>query len=328
MERKEGFIELNQILDLSDFSGSLADLHGALKNNPNVEIIHYEPFEPNKILCMFKYNGNVYYWKYDQYSLVYNELIIEEISRDLQIPCVNYDLAKIGNIKGVISKSYIIAGNKYISGSDLIHNRKDHHTLNDIKDALKVRYANNPQIEKIVDHIMNRLIQVYVLDILTAQTDRHPSNWGIVESADGSIDLQPIFDNERAHFMTFTPYLDIVNLQLHITSWSQYLEFAEKYGEFPHNLQPQLHANDTSTNFASEIESFWQYNNVKLNDLLSDRLWVISQENLKKVFERIENKTNYLMPDELKKDMLRNASIYYKFITKELEKNMIEKKKR
>ena len=60
MQRKEGFIQQNKILNVSSFIGSLPELYEKLKNNPNTEIIHYEPFERIRLVFKFRYNGDVY----------------------------------------------------------------------------------------------------------------------------------------------------------------------------------------------------------------------------------------------------------------------------
>ncbi len=159
----------------------------------------------------FEYNDETYFFSFDGRSEEISSLIVEEICKDLEVPCVSYDLAKIGNLRGLVSKNFKKQNAKYILGKDILVDAyiKDisyneelllYNNLEDIWAALEERYSAREDMPAIVEKLMNRIVDMFLIDILTGQADRGPNNWMIVEYDDGSVDLQPLFDNVRAFY--------------------------------------------------------------------------------------------------------------------------------
>lgn len=256
-----------------------------IKESPWVEVFHDEPYS---LVFSFKYNGEIYFYKDKNCSKIspYNELVAEELAKDFGIPCVSYDLAALGkNRVGNISKNYKQDNVNYIEGTellglthyydsdlqnDLIDRIKPfRNILEDIWDGLEIRYHDYPDQRKIIDGLMKKIVDIYLFDILTCQVDRHDKNWQIIESSE-FIDIAPLFDNERI------------------------LNATEMFAEV------SLGIDSVWENLWESIQKFQEVSSEEFTDIIKDKLWIISEENLYKVFERIEKKTEYPMPEERK----------------------------
>lgn len=297
MERVNGFIKLDSIVELrniDDFNSS-EDLSKFFSKNTNVEVIkHYYNMQ---IVCSFVHNGIKYFWKYDKNNNPYNQLIIDEIANDLGIPHVPYDLATISNLKGLISQNYKVPDAKYISGKELLSECYElsrihpHNNLESIWFALENKYHDYPNKQEIVSNIMQKLVSVFILDILTGQLDRHSDNWEVVEYSSGQVDLQPIFDSTRILSIYSIPSITNIALTMY---------------------------DETSANLGDNLSLFIKDSSSEFVDLLVDSLWVISEENLLKIFKRIEIKTKHQIPKKDKNIYLNKFSEQLEYINQKL----------
>lgn len=271
VERIDGYINLDSVVDLKNNKTleECANLNTYLEENTNVSVVRARFYV--RCVCSFLWHGKKYFWKYDIDANPYNELVVDEIANDLGITTVAYDLARIGNLKGLISPNFIVPNANYILGGDLLkecyssESVRFSNNLESIWFALENRYKANPNKKEIVASLMDKIVWLFILDVLTGQEDRHAGNWGIIEYADGTVDLQPIFDSVR--IMLFGC-------------------FAMAVGE--ENI---MFAEDILDDFI--IKSSTEY----VNKLI-DSLWVISPENLQHIFKRIEMKTETKIPQE------------------------------
>lgn len=165
-------------------------------------------------------NDESYYFK-ETFSL-YEELVVSECAKFLEVDAVIYDLAKFKVRQGVISKNYRKPGCKYISGEEIlsdfaldqdnreilmklgcddvklskIKNNRDLaeyvHTLEVVHYALDYHYKKMGMIVNVED-IMSSLKKQFCFDLIIGQFDGYPQNWEIEESADGAF-LMPYFD--------------------------------------------------------------------------------------------------------------------------------------
>ncbi len=294
MHRIDGFIDINEFLNidqLSDFKAS--ELLNYLKRaNPTVNIEKNNGV--SQFVFSFIFNGEKYYFKYDSFASPYNELLAYFVANDLNISSVPYDLAKVGNFRGVISKDFKVVDAKYIQGAELLKQFYDdpkywqYNNLEDIWDCLEEYYRNITNHREIIKELMYQLVKMFVFDILTGQVDRHGHNWGIVEYTNGKIELQPIIDNSRI-FM-----------------------------DRPDLLVIQMNANKNNIFMADSLEYYLDVSSKEFRDLFKDSLWVISEENLVSIFSRIERQTNAKIPDEIKENYRLKFRDYYNFFEREL----------
>ncbi|MCI8588510.1 MAG: hypothetical protein HFG40_02545 [Bacilli bacterium] len=291
MVRVDGYIDINQMLEEIGIS------------EPNISSLYTSPlvdlYEANsrQVSFSFNYHGISYFFKYARLNngvLVdpYNELIAEELAHDFGLPCAEYDLAVFQNRYGVISKDFRKEGARYLLGTDIFQFFLDYYdcnlegelkkyretpenTLDDIWDTLEIRYHGNREI---ISHLMRRIVGIYLFDIITCQIDRHDRNWQIMESSDG-VDIAPLYDNERILLDTDEEAEVCLGMDLS-TYFAETIYFAEKL-------------------FVS-IQRFLRVSSEEFSDILLNKLWIIGEENLHSVFERVEKKTGHPMPSKEK----------------------------
>lgn len=297
MKKVNGFTILDQIIELKNAEklDAVSDFSEFFKENAKVEII--SNYYNEKIVLAFIYNGVKYFWKYDKNYTPYNDLIVNELAKDLDLQTVEYDLASIGNLKGSISKDYKIANAKYIKGLTLLENyytitrTNSHNSLESVLFALEKYYTTNPNKQEIVENIMQKLIKTFVLDIFTGQIDRHSENWEIVEYTDENVDLSPLYDSTRIMSLYYRP--SIARLAFTVDDNNSYLE--------------------------NNIKTFVKNSRTEYSQLLYDYIWIISKENLLKIFKRIELKTESKIPSVIKNTYLTKFEEQEEFIMQILE---------
>lgn len=306
--RDKGYINLDKILELPPIA-SFEELVEALKNNQKVNIESFNNSNGNtKLVFSFKYNEIEYFYKYDYPRepfrvSPYNELVACEIADDLFIPHINYDLASVCGFKGLISKDFCQNGVQYISGEEFLINnhllgKKDKisnlNNLEDIWIALEEHYDRNPGYQNIVSKVMQKIINMFIFDILTGQVDRDATNWWLIEYPNGELDLNPLFDNVRIlilhHRLAPERYPSVSKLLLTVNR-------------------------DIGRNFEDNLEEFLKFNENEFSQNLSNSLWAISEENIQKIFTRIDEETEYPMSDELKQFYLKEFKSQLNFIT-------------
>ena len=286
MTRKEGFIEVDKMLekigvDTTDLDTILASpLVHIIKNNTTG--IHFS----------FKYEGETYFYKHSFYiknglKIVinpYNELVAQELTKDFDISCIDYDLAILNSNRGVLSKSYKQENIIYISGAELLqefvnnaHGRR-YNTLENIWDALEYHYQNYPNKRDTIRNLMKQVVNIYLYDIITCQIDRHPKNWEIMEE-DDNVNIAPLYDNSM--ILESKEENAVVSLGVDFI-WADY------------------------ESLWKSIKQFQRVSSEEFTNIIKEKLWIISGENLNKVFDRTEKKTGYRMPDEEKKFYLNS----------------------
>ncbi len=312
MTRLNGYIDLEKLLNIPPCEDEFEVLSGCaervnLSNNAVVKRVRN-----NQILFWFYYNGEKYYFKYDFLTNPLTELIVEELAHDYGIPCISYDLASVGNRKGVISKNYKVKGAKYISGKKILEdfylqenpNPKDiiesemegdyakaypkrvkvyMNTLQGIWVALEYRYKDNDDMQIIVSNLMRKIVDLFIFDTLTGQVDRHCTNWEIVEYSNGVVDLQPIYDNARAVMVHPPDGAGSLTVDRYDVSLKTYL----------------------SDFFATSSNEF-------INAFL-DKIWIINDDNILSALKRVEEKTGVVISDSEKELWQKRFKVYREF---------------
>lgn len=117
---------------------------------------------------------------------------------------------------------------------------------------------------------MSQIVDIFLFDIITCQPDRHTRNWEIMEKED-IINISPLYDNER--ILKYREEDAIISISI---------------------------SESEDENLWEALKKFQHLSSDEFNNLIEKRLWIISEENLMSVFERIEKKTNHSMPEKCK----------------------------
>lgn len=283
MTRKEGFIEVDKMLQEIGIDTT------NMNNISESPYINKEYFDETDFLFSFSYRNETYFYKYSNSKYVnpYNELVAEELAKDCGIPCANYDLAILNSYKGVLSKNFEKENTKYIDGSDLFYeytsetSRDVFNNIEDIWDVLEYYCYNYTNKKGIVQYLMKKIIDIYLFDIILCHCDRHLKNWKIMKY-DDNIDIAPLYDNERI-------LADYVDNNDGLVSMGMSLDYC-----------------NSCESLLESIKQFQKVSSKEFTNIIKEKLWIISEENLNKVFEKIEKKTGYPMPEERKEFYLSN----------------------
>lgn len=303
MNRKDGYldilpalgIELETKLDGTDNAAYAAsvEIENKLKANKNVKFISNQL--GIKIVFSFIYEGEEYYFKYDSLAQTENELVAYEMATRLELSCVEYDLASLGPYKGVISKNFKKEEATYLTGLDLmkdtypkelpevyaeyIESVEDYEeleksaflkvyankqTLEDIWNALEIKYKDRPDVANITKNLMQEIAKRWIFYILIGNSDCNISNLMFEETRD-DVTMAPILDNARSFNKGLLTSLGIESSD---TKFFDPKNFSTFY-----NLQRFLTIG--SEEFIKEfIES----------------LWILKPENLEYVFRAVRSK--------------------------------------
>ena len=293
MFRENGFINLDNILN--DIGVDTSSLDSIMKSD-KITVINGS----SSNVFSFEYNNTRFYFKTNDDRTLYNyyaELLAEELAKDFGIPCALYDLAKVGNHYGVISKDIKKENATYIDLEDIIGSYHDdlwdNFSLMNIWNDLNTYYKDRDDREKIVSKLISKIVDKFIFDVLICQLDS--SNMKIMES-DGNVSLAPIFDNE---FM-----------QYESREFAFYFGVDEKI--VPVDKYPALSAFDRFLSISSK-----QY-----VDRVVDKMWVISDAKLVKKLENIERKTDYPIPEYIKTTFLNRFTNYRNMLVEVLHKNI------
>ena len=324
MKKIEGYLDLCSILNLPEgkqsYEYELAIVE-KLSQNPEVEMLKFEP--GLNMLFSFWYGEEKYFFSYDSLTDPVAELIVGCIADDLKVGHIEYDMAKIGNIKGTLSKYYIVKDFKYLSGRDILVGNVDYALDEDLIDAygyeeaklreisrynalegiwhgLEYRYENRLDV---VEELMNGFIDMFIVDVLTGQRDRHFDNWNIVEYPDGRVELMPLFDNGRS--FTVHPLMCRMGLSVNDLNENAPIKLLEK-----------------------NLEDFVKQSSREFISRLVDSLWVLLPENVEKIFERIESKIGFPLSDKDKQDYRVKIGIQLEFLMSRLNVTSVKMPKR
>lgn len=292
MTRKEGFIEVDKMLQ--EIGVNTVNINN-ITDDSRIDIKY---FSETYFHFSFSYHNETYFYKYSNSNYVnpYNELVAEELAKDFDILCASYDLAILKSYKGVLSRSFEKQNTQYINGDDLfnqyIYETKNpaFNNIEDIWDVLEYYCHDYINKKEIVQRLMGRIIDIYFFDILVCNCDRHCQNWKIMKW-DNGIDIAPLYDNERI-------LADYEEDNSGSVSMGMNLDYCNNW-----------------ENLLESLKHFQKVSSSEFTNIIKEKLWIISEENLYRVFERIERKTGYPIPQERKSFYLNS----YKNHKKRLE---------
>lgn len=241
----------------------------------------------------FYYEGKQYFIKWSDKILLLNELVAAEIAKDFGILSVRYAYARCdyndffyGDC--VISECAYHDNDKVYNLSDLVDDKL---TLEDIWNALEIKYKD----EDIVSALMDEIVNVFLFDILIANDDRHSLNFFIVENENG-VHVAPLFDNE---YMLCDSSINFQHYSIKVDEGNPYYKF------IPENLS-----------------RFLQISDKRYLDRLESKLWIITPSNLNIIFERIEKRTGFQFSDDYKEGIKEEFNINHSMIEETIKKTI------
>lgn len=274
-----------------------------IPSSNNLSNINY--MDSKSRVTKFEYKGNIYYFKKvtNEYNL-YNELIAFMIASKLGVPCVKYDLARLDNKIGVVSKDFRKANDIFFPMEDILESEYGpfpviYNNLEDIWYALSKRYDNDT-----VFNLMNQIISVFFFDVLIANGDRNVCNYGIIENEKG-VSLGTLFDNEYMLSDSSVKY-GIYSLAV----------LRDDYSYKLYDLKDE-------DNF---LYKFLKVSDRGFIDLFESMLWVIGKENLMKIFSNIENNIGAYIPVGIKAWKLKKFMENEEMIKYTLNKVKVKKR--
>lgn len=214
--------------------------------------------------------GVDYYYKYLTPEFLYNELIAEELAKKLNIPVAHYDIGILNGRPVSLSESFIKDGYTYLPISMIIDNRRNNN-LELVWDCLMKKYDDFDLVAKLMDQLVN----VFLFDVVSANSDRHFHNYGILYK-DDDINITPLFDNERI--------LDV----------SRCIE------EQRYNLGVDFDS-DMFTSPKNSLNKFLFYSDRRYTERLKSMLWAISSDSVEDILTKVEERVKTPLPESTKK---------------------------
>ncbi len=232
----------------------------------------------------FAYQKKLYFYKDNPENplLAINEIIASYLAKDFQIPFVEYQLAQYQQQLGVLSRDFRKPDTINIKGTGILMDfwktnyldtfQKNY--LEGIWVALEDYCKNYPNRKELVKKLMNQLIHIFVFDILIRNNDRFSENW-FLEVGKEDINIGPVFDNERM-------------LAKEDDSLGYYVQLTT------------LEKEEGQQNIWEAIQDFQDVSSQEYTNLLQDKLWIISRENIISIFDRMQKEMGYEIPNDWK----------------------------
>ena len=241
----------------------------------------------------FYYEGKQYFIKWSDKILLLNELVAAEIAKDFGISSVRYAYARCDYNEFfygdcVISECAYHDNDKVYNLSDLVGDKL---TLEDIWNALEIKYKD----EDIVSALMDEIVNVFLFDILIANDDRHSLNFFIVENENG-VNVAPLFDNE---YMLCDSSINFQHYSIKVDEGNPYYKFIQ-----------------------GNLSRFLQISDKRYLDRLESKLWIITSSNLDVIFERIEKQTGFQFSDDYKEGIKEGFNINHSMIEETIKKTI------
>lgn len=320
MRDSHGFIDICKALNIPykfylntpELFNELIEL---LKKNPNVTILKAQP--GTNLVINFVYEGESYFFNFDSHvENFFAPLVYEEVCKDLNIAAVSYDIAKIGNIEGYISKDFRKSNAKYISGFEILKESNIHkssgdddvlipslvssygdgedlgyvlrryNTLEGIWAALEIRYKDRSDMPIIIKKLMDKLVDMFIVDLYLGNLDRNNTNWQVVEYENGEVDLVPIYDCVRT--LMVHPY--VTTLQMPLENRSGYFD---------------------ESNLETNVIKFLSHSDKEDASKYLNNIWVMASDNAHRIIDRIERKIGHFIDPNERNNLLMALEINY-----------------
>ena len=233
--------------------------------------------DDNGRVIKFLYLGEIYYFKRARsVDYYYNEVLAYKIGTSLNYDMTPYSFACYQDSIGCVSKSFMRS--TYTNMDTILKkvynsNINKRNNLNDIRNAFIELFPEK------VDELFQRVIDIFLFDVLIGNSDRHTENYGLYVSLE-DVSFVPLFDHENmlddraiydGEYCLGIDSNDYYNWQENL-----FYKFLEKYGD--------------------------QY-----KDRIMEMLKAISEDNLLQLFTEFEEET--IVEKSIMEKVLRRFSI-------------------
>ena len=130
---------------------------------------------------------------------IVNELICQELAKQVGLSCAEYELANLDGETGLVSYNVAKNNKKLINGVELCFYaglKYCNNCIYEYKEAAKIFAQKNSDVN--VRQIVLDLYKIAVFDCLTMQTDRHDKNLFFITDSKHNLKVAPLIDNELA----------------------------------------------------------------------------------------------------------------------------------
>lgn len=254
-------------------------------------VIVFNEYMPRK--GFLELDSKRYYYKETSITEMFNELISSIIAEQYGIDHINYINVINDGFLGVIGRDFK-EGYEYLSmdtilgeyfGDDYEENYRKYNNLKDVIASTNSRYGFD---------LSDDIIKLFLFDALIANSDRHPSNYGVLKNEEG-VKLAPVFDNE---LMLSEDGID-----------SLYSLKVNRDDRYPGWW-------DIDSNYLYKF--FLDYDSYK--DFFLSKLPIISDSNVSRIIEQVEDESKTKIPSAIKekieKGFVRNNKMIDKVMIK------------
>lgn len=275
-------------------------------NSPSVSVDKESDFLWFKTFYTFKTSdGKKFYFKKERADTNqhFAEVIACGIAKELNINCVNYQLAKYDGEVGIISESFLKEDEIFITGEELLSKYlaiegidiiqvKKYNEINIIELMLEKHYPKQ-QVQEVIKHLLKTLI----LDTIILGVDRNAYNWGVIANGK-SIVPAPVFDNE----LSFNLWIEKDSYTLELEKNASVKKIRDALKEKDCNISNALNIYNKESNktfltkYLHQLEAFEQ----KDPELFNEMLEKVKNLNITKTLKRVEKNIGVELPKEVK----------------------------
>ena len=211
---------------------------------------------------------------------IVNELICQELAKQVGLSCAEYELANLDGETGLVSYNVAKNNKKLINGVELCFYaglKYCNNCIYEYKEAAKIFAQKNSDVN--VRQIVLDLYKIAVFDCLTMQTDRHDKNLFFITDSKHNLKVAPLIDNELAFKGNMLYYYTI----LKSISKENIMDIEL---ECDNVLYIKEQNSMSYANYVKEVVSF-----AKKNKAAKEVLdFYLTNLNIKKAIESVENK--------------------------------------
>ncbi len=206
----ETYLGLNlppeDIVNDDDFTEYCHKIVAELERCQKVTIVSYDQKNFRTLVFKFPIREEQYYFKYSHDAFVDDIFLADELLRQFSLPTSDHRLAHLGPLTGTIAKDYTASTSKHITLLEMMKTvypdcdtktLSKKNNLKDIYEVLKIYFQNTVGRETAVQKLMSSIFDVFIFDLLTANSHRDLDDLEILEYPNGLIELAPIHSCEH-----------------------------------------------------------------------------------------------------------------------------------
>lgn len=259
--------------------------------------------EHKEKIYYFIYQQKKYFFKKGDLDYCYKSLIGSEIAKCLGLPTLEFSFAAYNGDYGVVSPTYNPENKKEVNLSVILEKYYDEvisknkegfsneqfleSTLNLETTwwAIEYYYKDKKNVKEITAHLMQQIVDYYILQIIIGEIDLHSKNICILDSEEPT--LAKYYDYDASFEISFSSRIP--------------------YG---YAMNPYPNPESRETTPVQSIRTFLSASDSSYADYLNE---IINKApDIEFIFERVEEKTGFPMPEEYKEEY---RYLYHHYLT-------------